>query len=98
MPAKLPAKHIAPPERYVRDLAIGEESHTLFIEMKIDAEGFCYLNPDAALGFTKTYTTIAVRRDASGYHVTAPASIIWRRGAEGFLKQEFYPVETFTEE
>jgi len=49
MPAKLPPELIEPSKRRLRELQIGEQGAVTFAAMKVDADGFCYLDPDANL-------------------------------------------------
>ena len=55
--------------------------------MKVDSDGFCYLDPDAPLLAGPVWLTILVARDEAGYyHVTvrhAPRmpKLVWRQKA-----------------
>jgi hypothetical protein len=91
MPAKLPPELISPLPRHLRDLQIGEMGYVVFTEMKVDAEGYCYLNPDAELS-ERTKTTIQVTREPEGFRVTVPDSIFaWKLGS--YPEVRWYSVE-----
>jgi hypothetical protein len=67
--AKLPPEYIAPPKRYLRDLAVGEECQISFADMHVAADRSCFLEPTAEFITTKLLA-IAVARKPDGYHVT----------------------------
>jgi hypothetical protein len=102
MPAKIPPDRIDPPVRYLRALSIGERAAVRFTAMRVDTDGFCYLDPSADIVENEfAGLTIGVARDAAGYHVTAertPRSKFMRMpGFWARMFRKYVPVETFTE-
>jgi hypothetical protein len=105
MPARLPPERVDPPARYLRDLAIGERAAVRFTAMRVDAEGFCYLDPSADIVENELAgLTITVARNAAGYHVTAERTpqlpqfkFMRMPGFWSRLFRKYVPVETFTE-
>jgi hypothetical protein len=91
MPAKLPPELISHPPRHLRELQVGETGYVVFTALKLDAEGYCYLNPDAELR-GRTINTIKVTRDPDGFHVTVPDNkFSWDLGSYAELR--WYTVE-----
>ncbi len=92
-PVKLPENLRQPPERYLRDIAVGETVLVSFISMQPDAEGNCFLNPGGKI-VINPLLTVKVERRADGYHVTAPADVHWTFG--DFKTDSWYPVASIT--
>jgi hypothetical protein len=76
MPAKLPEHLIESPDEYLKDMPIGETWYFGFMDMRVDAEGNCYLERMAKRRQPGVFSRIKVRREVDGYHVTIEDSAI----------------------
>jgi hypothetical protein len=101
MPAKLPPERIEPPRRYLRDLQIGEQCEVSFVNMFVDAQGFCYLDRGAKIEDPDSgWSTITVSRDQTGYHVISKwrwSPHTFRRKPGFWVLRRYYPVESYKE-
>ena len=95
MPCKLPSKLIRPPARYLRDIAIGETVHVVFTSMKPDAEGYCYLDPNADICEPRNINSIQVTCAKDGWHVViVHPGLDWELGRSSI--RGWFPVESIT--
>jgi len=79
----------------LRNVAIGETVHVLFTSLRADANGFCYLDPDAVICAPTNVNSIKVTRAQDGWHVHIEQSRFdWELGA--FSTKGWYPVESIT--
>jgi hypothetical protein len=103
MPAKLPESLFRPPDRYLRDLRIGERAEVEWTGLFVDKDGSCYLKPDAqVLPKSGSLFAIGVVFDEQGYHVKVThkpgmPKMTWERRDRQLFKGELYAVESFTE-
>ena len=101
MPAKLPDNYVRKPVRHVKDTAMGETFWMTFTDMLVDAAGYCYLKPDAAVRPEARINVIRVTRFQDGFHVTIPADCDWRLGTyeeyQRVYDVDLIPVETIVE-
>jgi hypothetical protein len=96
VPCKLPSDLIRPPKRRLGDIGIGETVYVLAYTMQLDAEGFCYLDPDSTLCACFSQT-IRVTRAEDGFHVSILRKCLaWETGSEGI--HGWLPVESVTED
>ena len=94
MPCKLPSDLIQPPARRLRDVAIGETVYVTFTSMEVDAEGFCYLDPNSVL-YERSRFYLQVVRKEDGFHVTVLRDW-WKWQPGRSLTEGWYPVESIT--
>jgi hypothetical protein len=84
----------------LRDVGVGETGYVVFTSMKADAEGFCYLDPEAAFRGRNNVNSIRVTRGADGFHVgTVRAGVGWEVG--NFTpgsRHYWYPVESISDD
>lgn len=93
MPAKLPNQFIALPDRPLSDLQIGESGYILGRRMAVDEEGFCYLDPRAAILQDRLPLLIEVTRTQEGFHVRiVDREATWR--LRKLPSGDWYPVTT----
>jgi hypothetical protein len=97
MPCKLPSHLIRPPERLLRDLAIGETVYVMHSAMQADMEGFCYLDGESTVDARPSNSRMRVTREADGFHVGISRSDVnWElRRLPG---HGWYPVESIAED
>lgn len=84
------------------ELQIGQECDITFTALKVDARGFCYLLASERVASEDNYSTIHVRRDDVGYHVTAarrgtPLTFMRKASFWTYPFQKYYPVASFKE-
>jgi hypothetical protein len=105
MPAKVPPDQIALPKRHLRELPVGGECKICFVDLRVDKEGFAFLDPDATIEAREGDDLITVKRDEAGYHVNT----FRRRGIPDFKFppkpsfmtapfKRYYPVESFSQD
>jgi hypothetical protein len=90
-PAKLPAKLVEKPERHLEDLEIAESGWVDWLEMAVDKEYSCYIDPKARVRSSRTITTVQVTRREEGFEVRIPTTGVpsplrWKRGAYNSTK------------
>jgi hypothetical protein len=76
IPAKLPAKFIRNPEVHLEDLSAGESGWVDWLEMAVDREYNCFIDPQARIHNSRTLTTVRVTRTAGGFEVRIPTGRI----------------------
>lgn len=94
--AKLPESLRKAPQRYLRDLAVGETAYIWFNDLEPDSEGRCFLNPDAKIYDSGEHTRVTVERREDGDHVTLRSvpGISWEFG--GYKTEGHYPAASVT--
>jgi hypothetical protein len=69
MSVKIPKHLIEPRPRKLSKMKVGETCYFWYATLSVTATGECYLDPDASISDTGTYSSIRVERRADGYHV-----------------------------
>jgi hypothetical protein len=96
MAAKLPPSLTRPKEPVLANMNTGETGYVSQTDMGVNAEGECFLNPDAAL-VGRASDSIQVTRREDGYHVVVIAHG-WLWTPFGSIKETAVPVATITED
>jgi hypothetical protein len=97
MPCKLPSHLIRPPDRLLRDVAIGETVYVVYSTMQPDMEGFCHLDAESTVYARPNNIRMRVTRAADGFHVGISRSDVnWE--LRRLLGHGWYPVESIAED
>ena len=73
--AKLPRQFIKQPEVRLEDLKVGESGWVNWLEMAVDLEYRCYIDPKARVS-PQALSTIRVTRTEQGFEVFIPANTL----------------------
>lgn len=74
--AKLPPSLVAPKPRRFGDLKDGETAYMWFVELLVDEDLSCYINPEGEVrSSAASLYTMEVRRDLGEIHVTVDSDL-----------------------
>ena len=93
-PVKLPEDLIRKPIHCLRDLKLGESAWIDWLDMIVDHDRSCFLNPEAKIHEKQTALTIRASCTEAGFEVLIPTNRIplrWTPG-EFSVEKSYFPV------
>jgi hypothetical protein len=91
-PAKLPAKLVKKPEVSLENLEIGQSAWVNWLEMAVDQDSNCFINPKARVQNEPTFSSVQVTRREEGFEVRIPADekplLYWEVGWYSLQKKD----------
>ena len=94
-PVELPEDLISKPEIHLRDLKPGESAWIKWLDMVVDPDHHCFLNPEAEVYAEESFARIRATCTEAGFEVFIPFSTVaplqWNPG-EFSVGEDYFPV------
>ena len=94
MAAKLPEHLFKPVDRKLSDLDVGKSAYSFDWAMTVTESGECYLDLNAPMSMTASYSSIRVERHEDGYHVVIVSKDTKWRKKNGGAREKMVPIQS----
>ena len=94
--AQMPADRIKPATKSVGELKVGESGYVALLHVRVDREGYVYVEKTAVLEGEPSPLHFELSRQADGYHLDLQGSSFRFRRSEIVSRQRYVPVVEIT--